>query len=105
MLPILPLTEVLKQDVATVAGGSGPIPHWQKMAAYLLLTLAIIAVWAVTIPAWPFFLENVLKAKDLNLINILLTHLVNKNKTLVKTQVVYLCIKIYSMQSIFALTG
>jgi hypothetical protein len=80
LLPILPLTEVLKQDVATLAGGSGPIPHWQKMAAYFLLTLAIILIWAVTIPAWPLFIENVLKAKDMNLINILLTHMVKNNR-------------------------
>ena len=56
--------------------GLGPIPQFEKLAAYLLLTLSIVLIWAVTIPAWPLFITDVLQAHNLALVQVLLTHLV-----------------------------
>jgi len=76
LLPALPLAEVLKQDVATSSSGSGPISQWEKITAYLVLAFAIVGIWAATLPAWPLFIINVLRAKNPDLVITLLTHLV-----------------------------
>ena len=77
LLPALPLAEVLKQDVATSSSGSGPIPQWEKISAYLVLAFSIVGIWAATLPAWPLFIVNVLRAKNSDLVFDLLAHLVN----------------------------
>jgi hypothetical protein len=64
-------------EIITFPLVAGPLPHWQKLAAYLLITLSIVIIWAATIPGWPIFLEQVLQAHDLNLVLALLTHLVS----------------------------
>ncbi len=76
LLPALPLAEVLKQDVATSSSGSGPIPQWEKISAYLVLAFSIVGIWAATLPAWPLFVVKVLRAKNPDLVFDLLNHLV-----------------------------
>ena len=66
LMPVLPLAELLKQDVSS----RQTLPHWKfKMTAYLVISLAIIGIWAVTIPAWKSFITTVLKASNPDLVN------------------------------------
>lgn len=61
LLPVLSLSELLRQDVAT----SHPKESWRTITpAYCCLTLAIVALWGATCPGWHGFIVTVLNAGD-----------------------------------------
>lgn len=76
LLPILPLGDLLKQDVAASLDGSFQKPVWIKILPYLIFVLLTLALWSITYPGWFWFITNVLKADDPDLVSSLISHLV-----------------------------
>jgi hypothetical protein len=66
LLPALPLADVLKQDVADTS--QEKLPHWRKTSAYILFSVGIFSLWAVTFPAWEPFVDSVLQAANPDLV-------------------------------------
>ena len=63
LLPVLALTEMLKQDVST----NHPAQKYDTiMPAYIHLSLGIILLWIITAPGWYTFISEVLNAADNN---------------------------------------
>ena len=60
LLPFLPLSEVLRVDISTAQVKEN---HIKKMTGYLLITLFIGILWAVSIPAWNIFFSQFLNAE------------------------------------------
>ena len=61
LLPVLSLSELLRQDVATNHPKEG---FKIIIPAYCCITVGIIVVWGVTTPGWYGFIETVLNAGD-----------------------------------------
>lgn len=55
LLPVLALGQLIKQDAAINNGMTS-----QRVNYYLSLTVGIVAVWLITIPAWESFIRNVM---------------------------------------------
>lgn len=60
LLPLFPLVDVLKRDVASTPATD----HRRKTAAYFCFASVMCGVWIATIPGWHFFAEVVLRAAD-----------------------------------------
>jgi len=61
LLPVLALSEMLRQDLAT----NHPQQSYKTIfPAYMYLSLAILVIWAVTFPSWKLFIGNVLNAAN-----------------------------------------
>lgn len=59
LLPILALGTLIKQDAANNGGTLG-----DRFRGYFLLSLIICLFWIVTIPAWGWFIDNVMGIDD-----------------------------------------
>lgn len=61
LLPVLALSEMLRQDLAT----NHPQQTYQViLPAYMHLSFIVVFIWAITIPSWKPFISNVLNAGD-----------------------------------------
>jgi hypothetical protein len=77
LLPVLPLSELVKQDVASRLGNQLDLkPYWQKLLPYCIYGCLAILIWAVTSPAWNWFIINVLNAEKPELVMDLVSRLV-----------------------------
>ena len=61
LLPILPLSELIKQDIASNLQNEEKKSFWLKLIPYLTFTCFAIILWVVTIPGWKWFLITVLR--------------------------------------------
>ena len=63
LLPVLALTEMLKQDVST----NHPEEKYRLITPmYAIISLSILLLWAITAPGWYAFICSVLNAADKN---------------------------------------
>ena len=63
LLPVLALTEMLKQDIST----NHPKEKYTKIVpTYVVISLTIVFLWLVTSPGWYAFICTVLNAADKN---------------------------------------
>ena len=63
LLPVLALTEMLKQDVST----NHPEEKYRLITPmYAIISLFILLLWAITAPGWYAFICSVLNAADKN---------------------------------------
>ncbi len=77
LIPIQPLSELLKQDVGSSLGlPENQRRHWKKILPYLVFAILSLLIWASTYPGWNWFLVNVLRADKSELVLDLLQHLV-----------------------------
>ena len=61
LLPVLALTEMLKQDVST----NHPEEKYGRIVPiYIAISMMIVLIWAITAPGWYAFICNVLNAAD-----------------------------------------
>ena len=61
LLPVLALTEMLKQDIST----NHPEERYSKIVpTYVVISLTIVFLWLVTSPGWYTFICTVLNAAD-----------------------------------------
>ena len=66
LLPALPLSDLLKQDIADSRNKS--CVHWERMSGYLFLSILIFLLWAVSYPGWNFFIGNVMNAPEVGIV-------------------------------------
>ena len=58
LLPILPLSDLIKQDVAVnLKNEAGQQPYWLKLTPYTAFTLLTLLAWLATYPGWRYFFE------------------------------------------------
>lgn len=63
LLPVLALSEMLKQDVST----NHPEENYKIIVpAYCVISLMTLCVWVITAPGWYYFIVNVLNAGENN---------------------------------------
>ena len=62
LLPALPLTDLLKQDVSD--GSQEKMFHWKKTSGYAAISFVIFVFWAASYPLWDLFIVHVLKAPE-----------------------------------------
>ena len=60
LLPFYPLSELLKQDVASRKN----IDHKEKTYGYFAIATGIIALWIITIPFWSIFFKEILNVEE-----------------------------------------
>ena len=78
LLPILPLGDLVKQDVATRLHrdiGSKQ-PYWLLLLPYATFASVSLVLWLMTFPAWRWFVNSVLRAEKPDLVLALLSELV-----------------------------
>jgi Na+-driven multidrug efflux pump len=79
LLTVLPLNELIKQDVAScldeTSSGQKKL-HRVKLLPYLIIGMTSVFVWAITYPAWPWFTVKILHADKPELVFDLLRILV-----------------------------
>ncbi len=69
LLPILPLSELLKQDVSSsMDQPDKQHKHWVKILPYMIIGATTLGLWALTFPGWIWLLEKVLKADKAKLV-------------------------------------
>ena len=77
LLPILPLADLIKQDVASNLNNEpNKKPFGMKLLPYLIFTMMTLLIWLSTAPAWPWFLESILNADKPDLVLDLIQQLV-----------------------------
>ena len=65
LLPILPLGDVMKKDIASnLTNDCSRLPFKFKIIPYLAIILLFLVFWILSIPAWTWFLRNVLYAHN-----------------------------------------
>ena len=63
LLPILPLGDLLKQDVgSSINVSSLKMIYWMKLLPYCSFTALWLLVWAISYPGWNWFIATVLNA-------------------------------------------
>ena len=63
LLPVLALTEMLKQDVST----NHPLERYEQIIPiYVVVSVVIVFIWAITAPGWYTFICVVLNAANKN---------------------------------------
>ena len=76
LLPIIPLSDLIKQDVASsLHGSSSQKPFWIKILPYTIFLVITLIIWSATYPGWFWFVTNVLKADEPDLVLDLICHL------------------------------
>ena len=75
LLPIIPLSDLIKQDVASSLHGSNQKPFWIKILPYVTFVVITLIIWSATYPGWFWFVTNVLKADEPDLVLDLICHL------------------------------
>ena len=50
LLPILPLSDLIKQDIASSLQIEEKKPFWLKLTPYLTYTCITLLIWSITIP-------------------------------------------------------
>ena len=68
LLPILPLNELFKQDVAAHLNKSEKKHHLQKLLPYFILNSMFLIIWIATHPGWLWFLKHVMNADKPDLV-------------------------------------
>ena len=69
LLPILPLSDLLKQDIASsLTNEETKKPFYIKTVPYLTFVALTLILWLATYPGWSWFVTNVLKASDSTLV-------------------------------------
>ena len=77
LLPVLPLGDLIKQDVASALNDEeAKKPFNIKIVPYMTFVALTLILWSATYPGWFWFVANVLKAEDSNLVMDLIKHLV-----------------------------
>ena len=65
LLPILPLNELLKQDIASsLPKDAIKRHHVSKILPYMSFTLLSLLLWLITYPGWKWFLNTILNTDD-----------------------------------------
>lgn len=64
LLPIFPLSDLLKQDTST----SNLLSHKEKTYAYFSIATIITITWILTLPYWDRFIANILNATPVDVI-------------------------------------
>ncbi|QHG89470.1 MATE family Na+-driven efflux transporter [Malacoplasma iowae] len=62
LLPSLALSDLIKRDI----GESGKKSIENNTCGYILIVIALISLWLISIPSWKPFIKYVLNAKDYN---------------------------------------
>ena len=63
LLPVLALTDMLKQDIST----NHPLERYEQIVPiYVVVSVVIVFIWAITAPGWYTFICEVLNAADKN---------------------------------------
>ena len=76
LLPILPLNELIKQDIASNLQTEDKKPVWLKLVPYLTSTGLSLLLWLISIPGWEWFIITILKSDQPNLVLDLIKQLV-----------------------------
>ena len=59
LLPILPLSDLIKQDIASRLNvDDKKKPFWLKLIPYFTFTCLPLLIWLVTFPGWHWFIIN-----------------------------------------------
>ncbi len=64
LLPALPLSDLLKQDIADSRNKS--CGHMERMSGYMCLSTLIFCLWASSYPGWEYFIRTVLNAPEVD---------------------------------------
>ena len=76
LLPILPLSDLVKQDVASdLKNEARKKPFWVKLFPYAAFTALSLLVWLISLPGWDWFVSTVLNAEKPELVRSLITQL------------------------------
>ena len=77
LLPILPLSELIKQDFGSnIKTDLMTKSFWQRICPYMIIVSITMGLWASTYPGWTWFVVNVLKADKSDKVHNLICHLV-----------------------------
>ena len=77
LLPILPLSDLMKQDVAAcLSDENAKKPFWLKLLPFVCFTIASLILWLVTFPGWNWFVVTVLQSEKSALVLNLVSKLV-----------------------------
>ena len=77
LLPILPLSDLIKQDIASnLNNESNKKPFWIKLFPYVSFTFVTLLIWLVSLPGWHWFLVTVLNSDKPDLVLDLIEQLV-----------------------------
>ena len=69
LLPILPLADLIKQDIASSNINADKMTAFGlKLFPYLTMTTVILLIWLASVPLWPWFLTSVLNADKPDLV-------------------------------------
>ncbi len=66
LLPALPLSDLLKQDIADSRNKSCGL--MERMSGYLCLSSLIFCLWTSSYPGWEYFIRTVLNAPEVDIV-------------------------------------